>query len=324
MPLWRSALDILEKADTWLILIHEKPDGDAVGSAFALADRCRKLGKRAIVAGPDPVPASLCFLQGNIQYYVGPVLPPAVISMPNKAFVIVDTSNPERTCRLPDALQDRSPIVVVDHHGDNTFSGNCNIVDPKKTSTAEVLWELYRFAGWKPSRREAEALYAAIITDTGNFRFQGVSPWTHIIASELIASGADPSRIYGRIYENREAAGLRLWGKALEGISLCGNGKVCMAGITREDFNISGASGDETENLVNLLLTVRGVKVGVLMVEEDSCVRVSIRTRDEFNARTIAQRWGGGGHPRAAGCRIPGGLHEAQTLITESFGNGNG
>jgi len=323
MPLWRAALDILEKADTWLVLVHEKPDGDTVGCAFALAERCRKLGKRPIVAGPDPVPASLSFLQGDSQYYVGPVLPPAVVSMPNKAFVVVDTSNPERTCRLPDDLQDRSPMLVVDHHGDNTFSGDCVIVDSEKTSTAEVIWELYRFAGWEPSRHEAEALYSAIITDTGNFRFQGVSPRTHIIASELIASGADPSRIYARIYENREATGLRLWGKALAGISLCGNDKVCLAGITRGDFRISGAPGEETENLVNLLLTVRGVKVGVLMVEEESCVRVSIRTRDEFNARAIAQRWGGGGHPRAAGCRIPGGLNEARMLITESFGDGN-
>lgn len=230
----------------------------------------------------------------------------------NCVIVVLDTSNPERSIEGVVSREASFPIINIDHHADNTRFGKINWIDDSASSVGEMIFDLFSMAGWDLAPGEAEALFAAISTDTGFFRFSCTTAKTLETASALISSGADASLIYGRIFENRSLGGIHLWGAGLSRARLFSKGRICMTFLKREDFSNLNAPRDESENLVNTLLTVSGVFVAVLLQEEDGFCRASIRTRDPADAREIARIWDGGGHIRAAGCKIRGTLSWAE------------
>jgi len=301
----QGMIDLLESVPEWVIVAHEKPDGDTLGCGSALFLQCESLGKKCSWFGPDPFPKAYRFLPFHEKYVAAGSLENSLRSE-DLAVIVTDTSNPERTLGGLPSPEDRAVVLNIDHHGDNTRYGTFNWVDDRASSVGLMIYELFLAARWDLTRRSAGSLFTAIATDTGFFRFPSTDERTLRIASYLVAKGAEPHRVYQEVYENRSLEGIHLWGRGLSRASLHLDGRVCVTYLSREDLSSLGASRDDTENLVNALLSVKRVTVAALFQEDEGACRVSIRTKEPVNARKIAALWGGGGHERASGCKMEG------------------
>ena len=312
---------ILSNSDTWVILAHEKPDGDTIGCGSALFQRGILEGKKCFWGGKDPMPSLFSFLPFAGSYQQWENFPDGIgTHTAGTAVIALDTSNLERSINdlYPAALEHQ--VLNIDHHADNSGFGSHNWIEEEAASVGEMIYHLYSVAGWTISAGEAEAIFVAISTDTGFFRFSSTTGKTFKIASFLLDCGVDPSSVYKSVYENRTLAGLHLWGVGLSRASLFADGRGCLTFLESRDFLKNGAQKDESENLVNYLLSVSGVLVAVLVQEENGCCRASLRTRDPVNARSIAEIWGGGGHIRAAGFKIQKDLLSAKIEIIQKIG----
>ena len=303
----------LNTAGLWLVLTHEKPDGDAVGCAVALARVAARLGKRAIIGSPDEIPDRYRFICDGVDYRVLGAIP----DLPDDAAIVcVDTSNLARA--VPGLAEARSKYATIniDHHGDNELFGRINWVDDRASATGELVTSLITEAGWGLEPDEAGALYVALISDNGNFSFASTSLSSHLCAIELLKGGASPSEIAERLETNLSRGALDLWGRAFLRTEVFGPSGLCsLFWLTKDDFAETGTTKQETENLVNYLLRVKGVRLAALCSETQGGLRVSLRTRAPFNARTIASAFGGGGHELAAGCTIARPTAEAISLL---------
>lgn len=303
----------LLEADSWVILAHERPDGDTIGCGSALARRADILGKSWSWFGPDEVPEAYRFLHGTERYRSRESLSGTDIEG-NTAILVLDTSSLDRTVSLGETRQ-KAVVLNIDHHGDNGLFGDVNLVSSEAPAVAELLWDIYEHAGWTPDVGEAESLYVALVTDTGHFRFEGTSQKTLEIASKLVKQGVEPQKMFSLLYENRSLSGLQLWGRGFLRAETFSDGEACITWLSQEDFSETKATREDTEHLVNELLHLKGVRLAFLLVEEDDQIRVSVRTKPPHNARDLACIWGGGGHIRAAGCKIEGNLAAALESI---------
>lgn len=306
-------LNQLTIRSNWLILSHHKPDGDTLGCSSALYQVGKSLNKNIRWGGEDPYPELYRFLPESNMYIQLEGLP-LELNGRETAIICLDTSNVERS--IPCLLKDRENafLVNIDHHVDNEVYGDINIILPC-SSTAEILWSLFSFWGIRVSPGIATAIYTAIMTDTGNFAFQNTSAETLLCASEAIRAGADPSAIFSCVYHNQTIEGLHLWGQAFSRTEeVCPH--VLLSWLSREDFSRTGATGAETENLVNQLMDLKDVQFAVLLVEEEQHVRISLRSKSPvLSARDVASEFGGGGHPQAAGCCLGLPIEEARDII---------
>jgi len=299
----RRMIDILERVPEWVIVAHEKPDGDTLGCGSAFFFQGVSLGKKCSWFGPDPFPRAYRFLPFHERYIAAGSLESRLPSE-DLAVIVTDTSNPDRTLGGLPSPGDRAIVLNIDHHGDNTRFGTLNWVDDRASSVGLMVYDLFIAARWGITVETAGSLLTAIATDTGFFRFASTDERTLRVAAYLVAKGAEPHRLYQEVYENRSLEGLHLWGRGLSRATLHLDGRVCATYLAKEDLSALGASRDDTENLVNALLSVKGVTVAALFQEEEGTCRVSIRTKEPVNAREIAALWGGGGHERASGCKM--------------------
>ena len=307
-----EASDLLKASPRWTLFIHQKADGDAVGSASALFEAGSLLGRRVRWMGPDAsIPESCRFLSHTDAF-----LPCEELAFddPEELYVFLDSSNEERGVR---GLRTRSPDTVVlnlDHHEDNSRYGTLNCVDPSCSSTTELLYHLFKAGGWTLTPAIAESLYTGIVTDTGAFMFSNTTPRTHRMAADLLERGVEPARVGTRIYQQRSRNALALWARAFSRIEIRGvEGAFAMAWLAHGDFAGTGAQGADTEGLVGQLLTIRGVRFAVLLSEiEPARIKASFRSEAGMvPAAVVARSLGGGGHPKAAGATLQGPLEEA-------------
>jgi phosphoesterase RecJ-like protein len=311
---------MLENASSWMIFSHLKLDGDALGTATALFEAGTLLGKRVRWMGPDPVPPSYFFLPHTDEY-----VPQKEYRFDNKddLYIFLDSANEDRGVK---GLRDRSPETVVlniDHHHDNSRFGTLNCVDATASSTAELLWHIMTAAGWTITPRIAECLYTGILTDTGGFTFGNTTPTTHRVASDLLSRSVDPPKINSFIHQTRSLEGMHLWGLALERIRCWGDkSQFSMSWLTQEDFKATRAIVSDTEMLVNQMLLIRGVRFAVLLMEDDGEIKASFRSKEGIvTAASVAHVLNGGGHPRAAGARLPLPLDKAIQTVRKIVEN---
>mgnify|MGYP000970029009 CR=1 FL=1 len=306
-----EASDLLKASPRWTLFIHQKADGDAVGSASALFEAGSLLGRRVRWMGPDAsIPESCRFLPHTEAFLSCEEL---VFDDPEELYVFLDSSNEERGVR---GLRTRSPDTVVlnlDHHEDNSRYGTLNCVDPSCSSTTELLYRLFKAGGWTLTPAIAESLYTGIVTDTGAFMYSNTTPRAHRMAADLLELGVEPSRIGNRIYQSRSPNAMGLWGRALSRVEVWGGGRFALTWLKSGDFVETGALSADTEGLVNHLMTIQGVRFAMLLSElEPGRIKASFRSGEgAVPAATVARSLGGGGHPRAAGVTLGGSLEEA-------------
>ena len=295
-------LDALRAHDRFLLVTHENPDGDALGSLVSMHGVLRSLGKDSVMfvaADEFPLPYEYRFF--DLDGLVTEV--PADIH--DRVVVFLDCGNIDRN---PAVLGERDlRIVNVDHHHDNTRFGTIDHVVPAASCTAEIVWDLMRGLRVDPTPEIADALYVGLVTDTGKFMYENTGTRAHVMAAELIDAGVDVHEIYRRLYEGVPAAKLQLLARALAGIQRFDDGTLTMTRLRREDYLGAGAEESYSEGIVDHLRGVSGTKVAALvreLLDPDKVGRakVSLRATDEsVDVSAIARAGGGGGHRQAAG-----------------------
>ena len=293
----------LRAADKLLLTTHENPDGDALGSLRAMHEILEQLGKDSLMfMSPDEFPLPWEYRDMEFEGIVG--APPEDVD--ERTVVFLDCGNIDR---MPvDFLQrDGVHIVNIDHHHDNTRFGTVNLVVPTASCTAEIVWGLSKELGAEITAQIADALYVALVTDTGRFSYENTTAEAHLMAAELIEAGVGPHRVYRRLYEDLPFRRLQLLQRALASIERHDDGAITVCCLTREDYYETGALETDSEGIVDHMRSVEGTKVAVLVrdllsEERLGCRKVSLRATDgTVDVSIIARAMGGGGHPQAAG-----------------------
>ncbi|HEY2770481.1 MAG TPA: bifunctional oligoribonuclease/PAP phosphatase NrnA [Solirubrobacteraceae bacterium] len=314
-------LDELRAADKLIVVTHENPDGDALGSLIAMQGILALLGKDCVMyidASEFPLPHEYEFfpLDGLVSK------PPA--DLPDRTFVFLDCGNLERN--PAEALQrPGAHILNIDHHHDNTQFGTVNLVDPNASCTAEIVWDLMHGLEVQPTLTIAEALYVGVITDTGRFMYENTGPRAHVMAAELLEVGVDAHAIYRRVYEDVPYGKLALLARGLANVRRYDDGRLTVTALSARDFSESGAEESYSEGVVDHLRAVEGTAVAALIrdrigVEDggQQLRKVSLRaTDDRVDVSEIARSQGGGGHRQAAGFTTALGSDELVAVLRE-------
>jgi phosphoesterase RecJ-like protein len=297
-----AMLEQLREHDRFLLVTHERPDGDAVGSLAAMQRVLSAVGKDALAflaADEFPLPYEYRFID------IGGLVTEPPQDLGERALVFLDCGNIDRT--PADVLKrDGSLILNIDHHHDNTRFGAVDHVDAHASCTAEMVWDLMHGLGVQATPEMADALYVGLVTDTGRFMYETTGARAHRMAAELIEGGVDVHGIYKRLYEGIPQGKIELLARGLSGVQRYEGGLLTVAQLTREDYRVTGADESHSEGVVDHLRSVEGTAVAGLVRDQlgadGSKRKVSLRaTDDRVDVSRIARAAGGGGHRRAAG-----------------------
>jgi phosphoesterase RecJ-like protein len=307
------AAERLRSATRALLTSHRRPDGDALGSELALADLAAKLGTQTVIVNRDPEPPSLSELPGIHEVVVADTLPNG---FPIEFDLVVTLECPELDRAGFDGL-DRLPILNIDHHPANPLFGETNYVDEDAPAVGEMVWRMFRAAGVQPSPEAATNAHVALTTDTGDFRYSNATRRAFEAAAEMVDAGADPTRIADWVHGRRTAASIRLLGEALQTLTLEFDGRLAIIQLDQSAFARSKAQPTDSEDIINHPRSIAGVQAVAFFKQwEPGVVHISLRSKGQVDVRTVAARFGGGGHANAAGCRVEGKLEDARARVT--------
>jgi phosphoesterase RecJ-like protein len=288
-------------AGRYAIIGHARPDGDCVGSQVALARALRAPGREIVCVNTDPVPRRLYFCVGDTPFVRAADLPSGDWSA-----LFVDCAD---RARAGDRLAARfaTPLASFDHHLSNPGFGTHNFVDPESAATCEILAGMFLDARLPVDSTAAQALYAGIATDTGQFRFHSTTRRTFLLAAELLARGADPAAAGAELYERETAGKLQLLQRFLASFQLECGGRVCVGVLPAGSYEQTGTQPEDTEGMVDYARGIEGVDIGVLIEERADGIKASLRGKEPgFRLDRVAAQFGGGGHACAAGLNVKG------------------
>jgi bifunctional oligoribonuclease and PAP phosphatase NrnA len=295
----RELLSTIESGRRFVIASHQRPDGDAVGSAMAMALALVALGKEATVVADAPLPV---FLQPFPQ--VGDIVITNEVTIAYDAAIIMECGDLARTGVKG---LDLSLVVNIDHHPGNTGYGAINWIDESAAACGEMVFKLIDALEAPVSKDVATHVYLAVLTDTGSFHFSHISPRTFEVAKRCVEAGADPQWIARTHYDSSSLARIRVFGAVLNAMVIAGDGRVALLHITRKMLTEFGATTDDLEGLINFPLTVKEIEAVALLKEVgDADWRISMRSKGAVDIGAIAKQFGGGGHKNAAGCSTKG------------------
>jgi phosphoesterase RecJ-like protein len=301
-----TIISLLRDKHRFVLTTHANPDGDAIGSEVALAAWLTEAGKQVRIINHSPTPLVYRFLDpaGIIQAY-DPVRDAAELA-DAEAIIVVDANQPGRLRSMETAvLRSRALKICIDHHLEPDGFADHYVIDEDATSTGEILFRLLgRLTEGRFSSTIATALYCAILTDTGSFRYPRVDPEIHRIAARLIECGADPVDIYGRVYEHWSDGRIHLLGETLRGLRTIADGRIAHVTITRDMLGRTGTSEEDTDNFTTYPMSIAGVLVGILFLELAQGLKISFRSRGGIPINELARQFGGNGHKNAAGAWI--------------------
>ncbi len=300
----------------FLVTAHIEPEADAIGSQLAIASLLRRLGKRAVIIDQDKPPISCDFLPGIDSINIAGDMGKRKVARFDCALV-VDCPTIERAGKSADFIPSGATVVNIDHHVSNRMFGDVNWVDSKSAATGEMVFGIFKKLRMGLTRQEAVSIYAAILIDTGSFRYSNTTARTHLMAAELMKSGLDTNMIYENLFEMKTYPVTHLLGHSLVTMKRSKDGKIVWMWITDDMLKESGAEIKDAENFIGFARSVRGCKVAVLFKESraDGLVKVSLRGKNGVDVNKIASKFGGGGHLAAAGCSIKAGRSEAEKRI---------
>ena len=310
--------------DRFLVTSHEAPDGDALGSLLAAHLALQQLGKDSVMflGGPAPLPGEYRFL----DLLARGLLRTRPADAGERVLVALDCASAARVGAEP-GLVDAAPFTVnIDHHHDNPRFGDVDLVVDDASSTGEVLADLFRELGVELTPEIAEALYIALVTDTGRFQYTNTTPKALRLAAELVEAGADVHRVFQGVYENVQLAKLKLLARALDRAQVLEGGEIVVSHLLRADFDAVGASEPYSEGIIDVLRSVEGALVSALIREPPQrdgapARKVSLRSSvDEIDVSAIARKSGGGGHREAAGFSSELSVEELTEFIVREVG----
>ena len=307
MMMLESVAKTLLSKDKILILTHRSPDGDTIGSGYALAMALRKLGKNVKVDCTDPFPEKYSYFTDKLEK----------LEFDEEFVVSVDIAD---TKLLGEKLSDYADKIdlCIDHHVSNTKYAKEYYVEASAAAAAQVIAKLIRLMNVEFDKDIANAIYTGITTDTGCFRYTNVTAETHRIAADMIDCGAESGMINRLMFETKSRSRLEIERRVMDSIQFYLDGRCAIAYATIDMMKESGAVDNDMEGVSSLPRQIEGVMAGITLREKNNGkFKVSVRTTDELDASAICANFGGGGHKAAAGCMITGTLNEAIEQIIE-------
>lgn len=308
----KPALSLITQSRHVLVVTHCDPDGDAIGSLLGLGRALTALGKEVTLACADGVPAPFRFLPGSESVVTkSPVKHDLVIGL--------DASGPARYgCAYRPERHPHIPLLVIDHHVTNEGFGTVNLINLEAAATAEILFDLIQALGVSLDSEMATCLLAGLLTDTQGFRTANTTPRTLAVAMHLMEAGASLTELTRQLFETKSLASLRVLSRALTDMRL--EGRILWSEISQATLRECQATSGDASGIVNVLSSARDADVAVLFREQsDGSVDVGMRSAPGINLAPVAVKLGGGGHPQAAGCILPGPLPTARERVLQEL-----
>jgi phosphoesterase RecJ-like protein len=297
---------LLLKGTRFVLTTHVNPDGDGLGSELALAYALRQLGKTVTILNHNITPENYRWMDPNLDIITFVPERDRDIILHADTIIIVDTNHPERLRALePFIRQSAATKIVIDHHLEPSSFAHHYMIDDDATSTGELIYRILRdLPGVTLDHDIAQALYTAIMTDTGSFRYPRTDPETHHIAAHLLECGVDPTQVFVNVYENWTPGRMRLLGEVLDSMKTAYDGKLAYVVCTQKMFKETGTNEIETDNFTTYPMSISGVVVGILFNELHNGVKISFRSKGIIPINELAKEFGGNGHLNAAGARV--------------------
>lgn len=316
----QDVIDVLERSDRILVTTHVRPDGDAVGCLAALGRVLIEKGKTVSLVLREGIPGVYRFLTHGLQI---------LEDLPEENFpedasfdaaVLLDVATFRRAGADREMLKQIPAMINIDHHGDNECYGTLNLVCPDTSSTGEILYDLFSLWEAELSVETATALYAAIMTDCGRFSYENTTPGSLRAAAVLLESGMDVTDLSNRLYNNEPLPKVRLIGSMLSTMEVDTDCGIVWCEVDEGVLQRAGATFEHTDDVVTSLRSIDIIEVALLFKEvTPDLVNVSMRSKGAFDVALFAQKFGGGGHRRAAGCTIKGTLLKVRKNVLKEL-----
>jgi phosphoesterase RecJ-like protein len=313
----KRILQELEPGRKVVLSTHLNADGDGAGSQAAAVHWLTRRGLDPTIVNPTPFPDMFRFLLADDTGAWTPADSEGGRAMREAdVFLVLDTAEPSRLGAVIGRTGGRK-VLVIDHHPATSSSiGDVVVCDPAACATGELVFDLIQLAGDEVTLAEADALYVAIATDTGSFRYANTSARTHEISADLLRAGVDPEAMYMRIYARYTPAGLDLVRRALERLRVADDLPIAWISLRQADLAQTGATKEDLEGIVEYARRIRGVRVAILFRElHDGRTKISLRSTGDADVAAIAREFGGGGHVKASGAVVPEGLEAAEVRV---------
>jgi phosphoesterase RecJ-like protein len=304
-------IEALRESHTVCVVGHIRPDGDCVGSQLGLTLALRNEGKKVACWNENRIPEKYDFLDRD-----------GTIQKPRKGMkfdcvVATDAASFERLGSVGRCVANRKLLINIDHHESNTRFADLNWVSAREPSSGELIFRLLKIAKWPITKRIADCLFTAVSTDTGSFQYASTRPGTYHVAGELVSRGADLAKICDEVYQSYPLSRARLLRHIYSHFHLTHEDQIAYFWLKKADFARTGAESCDSEGLIDHIRAIAPVVVACVFEEIDpQLTRISLRSKSEkVNVNAIAAQFGGGGHPAAAGARIPGSPLSAQRKV---------
>ena len=318
---WAPLRSVIDKNQSFLITSHVRPDADALGSELGMAAILDSLGKDVAIVNATAPPANLTFLNpdGRIKKLDEDITRDALPDV--DVWIVVDTSAWQQLGAMAEVVQSGGgKRVVIDHHVSSDNMGATEFKDVQSASTGELIYDAARFLNVKFDAETASALYAAIATDTGWFRFPSTASSTMRIIADLIDTGAEPHKLYNLIHEQKSLSRVKLAGRVVGRAEVDCDGRLAWVYASKEDFETTGAVPSDTEGLVNECLKLARTEAAFIAVQLPSGqIKISLRCRPPHDVAKIAETVKGGGHRLASGATVDGPLDSAIEKMRNKF-----
>lgn len=302
-----EAVEILKNHDKFNILIHAFPDGDTIGSGFALCYALRAIGKKANVVSNDAISHTYDFLLKDYKEQEFEV----------ETYISTDVADLKLLGKNHE-FYDGKIILAIDHHATNKNFAQNLLLDAGASSACEIVLQVIEKMGVPITKTIAECIYTGLSTDTGCFKYSNTTPFTHRVAAQMMEIGIDFDEINRIMFDTKTRKRLVMERMILDTIAYYYGGRMSVIVITNEMIKKSGASDSELEGITSLPRQIEGVKIGVTLREkEDGCFKISVRTHTPIDAAEICSKFGGGGHVRAAGCSVEGNPEEIKQQFVD-------
>ncbi len=316
MSSFKTVLNTIRRHRKFLVTTHHNPDADAVSSVLAMAMFLKSLGKQVHVLNEDACPQWLKFLPGTSQFKKAG----ATSQVDYEVAIVLDCGDLERVGGVRKLFQEGKPLINIDHHVTNDSFGGVNVVWPKASSICEMIFDFLKEARYPLNKNLAILLYAGIMTDTGSFRYENTSAHSHAVVEKLMAFKFSAARMYDRLYAGIPVADMKMFTDIIHSAQLLDGNRVYCVSLSKGVVDRFSKSFDLKEKLFTFLRSIEGIEVVVILTElNPKEVRVNLRSQNNFDVAGLAQQFNGGGHKKAAGCRIYEPLPQAQKTICRAI-----
>lgn len=311
--LYLAARNKILAADNIAIITHINPDGDCTGSAIALRELIKALGKDADIYNENACPSFMDFLSGDtvfnrfdekdgIRYDLN---------------IFIDCGGKDRAGNVDWVCKNCTCTINIDHHGTNPMYGDINIVDGGASATGLLIYDFYKVCGIDFTKYTSELIYVALMMDTGNFSYSNTDKKTHTVAGELLEYGIDTAMLSQKLFRTTTYNRLKLTAKAFETLKTYCDGKIAVINVTKAMYRDTDTDSSDSESFVGTVRDIEGVDIAVLLRDttDGKSVKVSFRSNNDIDVSKIAEEFGGGGHFNAAGCSIEGKIPEVEDIV---------